>query len=431
MIIKMDKSALYSDPTTDTPQLTQPSQIQDVPTRALNNKLLDAQILPSQILGSYNRIYPPQRLPAETFPSSSSYTSQTYSRQRDLHQNHELHNSDPHHDPAPTSDDRTGQSISHNPSIASVVEPDSIVGESGRLYHGYKEGKYFLPNDAAEQDRLDIQHEVLRLLYDGWLSMVPFQKAPKHVLDIGTGTGIWASEFAKHNPDSYVIGTDLSAIQPTPRYPNCTFVKADAEDDWVFTEPNLNYPRDDSSESEGHHIMFDYVHLRYLYTCFNDVRTVMRHAYDNLNPGGWIEFQEARIKCHQANPDFKGDAIQRWGDGCILGAQASGRDIEKVLKYKGWLEEIGFVGVEERQLLMPFGGWHRDPQMKRVGEYNMKNVLKAIGAVGWIMLRNSGMETEEVETLVNETLLELRDPNSHSYCINYLIYAQKPKTTDI
>lgn len=31
----------------------------------------------------------------------------------------------------------------------SVTEPDSVLGESGRWYHGYKEGKYFLPNDPV------------------------------------------------------------------------------------------------------------------------------------------------------------------------------------------------------------------------------------------------------------------------------------------
>lgn len=32
---------------------------------------------------------------------------------------------------------------------ASVVEPDSVAWENGRTYHGYKEGKYHLPNDAV------------------------------------------------------------------------------------------------------------------------------------------------------------------------------------------------------------------------------------------------------------------------------------------
>jgi hypothetical protein len=39
--------------------------------------------------------------------------------------------------------------LSREPVGTSVVEPDSVLGENGRLYHGYNEGKYFLPNDAV------------------------------------------------------------------------------------------------------------------------------------------------------------------------------------------------------------------------------------------------------------------------------------------
>jgi hypothetical protein len=44
------------------------------------------------------------------------------------------------------------EEFTRQPSGSSVVEPDSVIGESGRLYHGYKEGKYFMPNDAVSQD---------------------------------------------------------------------------------------------------------------------------------------------------------------------------------------------------------------------------------------------------------------------------------------
>jgi hypothetical protein len=40
-------------------------------------------------------------------------------------------------------------SLSRTADGRSVIEPDSVLGESGRLYHGYKEGKYLLPNDAV------------------------------------------------------------------------------------------------------------------------------------------------------------------------------------------------------------------------------------------------------------------------------------------
>jgi hypothetical protein len=31
----------------------------------------------------------------------------------------------------------------------SIHDQQSVLGDSGRLYHGYKQGKYFLPNDAV------------------------------------------------------------------------------------------------------------------------------------------------------------------------------------------------------------------------------------------------------------------------------------------
>jgi methylase of polypeptide subunit release factors len=46
------------------------------------------------------------------------------------------------------------------------------------------------------------------------LSLVPLKKEPHHVLDLGTGTGVWATDFALEYPTAVVIGIDLSPIQP-------------------------------------------------------------------------------------------------------------------------------------------------------------------------------------------------------------------------
>lgn len=50
-----------------------------------------------------------------------------------------------------------------------------------------------LPNDDKEQERLDILHHVFRLTLGGALCRTaPELKTPGLILDIGTGTGIWA-----------------------------------------------------------------------------------------------------------------------------------------------------------------------------------------------------------------------------------------------
>ena len=51
---------------------------------------------------------------------------------------------------------------------------------------------------------------------------------------------------AEENPNSEVLGTDLSPIQPDYLPPNCRFEIDDVDDDWV------------------HSHKFDYIHGRYL-----------------------------------------------------------------------------------------------------------------------------------------------------------------------
>lgn len=67
---------------------------------------------------------------------------------------------------------------------------------------------YSLPNDGEEQDRQDFIHHIYRLILDGKLGLAPID-SPKHVLDIATGTGIWAIELAEEHLDALVVGTDL------------------------------------------------------------------------------------------------------------------------------------------------------------------------------------------------------------------------------
>lgn len=40
-------------------------------------------------------------------------------------------------------------------------------------------------------DRLDLHHEIILQLFEGQLHQAPLQN-PHRILDVGTGTGIWA-----------------------------------------------------------------------------------------------------------------------------------------------------------------------------------------------------------------------------------------------
>lgn len=88
------------------------------------------------------------------------------------------------------------------------------VHENGRRYHRYRQGGYLFPNDEAEQDRLDMLHHIFLLVLEGKLYKAPLPRSPRCILDIGTGTGLWALDVADDFPGADVLGIDLSPIQP-------------------------------------------------------------------------------------------------------------------------------------------------------------------------------------------------------------------------
>lgn len=66
-----------------------------------------------------------------------------------------------------------------------------------------------------------LSHHVQVLLLDGKLFKAPLDiDKVQRVLDIGTGTGAWAIDFADENPHAEVFGTDISPIQSPWLPPN-------------------------------------------------------------------------------------------------------------------------------------------------------------------------------------------------------------------
>lgn len=90
-------------------------------------------------------------------------------------------------------------------------------------------------------------------------------------------------------PNAHVVGTDLSAIQPQNKPVNCEFIKEDSEEPWI------------------HDYKFDYVHLRMVFTCFDNPRRIIENAFNHMKPGAWIEFQDGSADIASQSQTFQGE----------------------------------------------------------------------------------------------------------------------------
>ncbi|TDZ58448.1 putative methyltransferase tdiE [Colletotrichum trifolii] len=282
--------------------------------------------------------------------------------------------------------------------------------ENGRTYHKMSDGKYLLPNDAREQDRLDMTHQLWLLTWDGELCNSPKNKGAKRVLDIGTGTGIWAIDYAEEHPEATVLGVDLSPIQPEFVPPNCSFEVDDVEKEWTWSKP------------------FDFVFIRNMISSFSDWSEVVSKAYDNLEPGGYLELQDHSfpLKCDDGTMTENTSSL-RWTQFLVEGARKTGRPIDVAPQFQQMLIDAGFEDVEVRYERWPMTPWPKNEKLKELGVWFRASLMHGIEAASLALFtRVLDWEPEEAMVLCAEVRNEHKKLDIHGYYDVYSAWGRKP-----
>jgi hypothetical protein len=149
-----------------------------------------------------------------------------------------------------------------------------------------------------------------------------------------------------------------------------------------------------------------------------DFNKTFRYCYDNLNPGGWVEFQEYYVPFQCIDDSFAGTALQKWNNHFIEAMDKLGRDGRSAARFKRGLIDSGFVDVVERKFALPSNPWAKGEREKMLGVMQMTNILDGIhGMTISLFTRVLGWSAEQVEVFLVDVRKDLRDPNIHVYYI--------------
>ncbi|AEO64379.1 uncharacterized protein THITE_2041902 [Thermothielavioides terrestris NRRL 8126] len=290
------------------------------------------------------------------------------------------------------------------------------VFEGGLRYHAYRAGKYAFPNDESEQIRDDLKHANSLLLSGGKYFFSPVEDALEaggEVLDLGTGTGIWAVELGDKYPKTKITGIDLSPIQPTLVPENVHFFVDDFEEEWIDPEDK-----------------YDLIHLRNTLHSVKDPQALLERAIRHLKPGGYFEASDICFIPRSDDGTLTPStpyALRDFISYIAAGVRALGSDVYAVLALPDAMRGAGFADVRRATLKLPLGPWPRDPRLRCCGLLTRTVMMEGLRGVSARPLAALGWTPLQIEMFLVDVRKALMDESVHVYFELHVVYGKKPE----
>ncbi|KAL8803693.1 MAG: hypothetical protein Q9182_003025 [Xanthomendoza sp. 2 TL-2023] len=223
---------------------------------------------------------------------------------------------------------------------------------------------HFVPVDEEEAERLESQHRVLNIVFDGRLFFPPVGRI-RSVLDCGYGAASWAAEVADNDPECTVIGVDISLhMKPD-----------DLPDNFIPQLDDINRPFTFDANS------FDFVHSRMI--------------------GGGIN--RSRWQTYLLD-------IKKWSNNYSRSIEGV-KEPRAPLQLQALLSGAGFTDIETNMIPLPLYA-----RQRRIGQANKENIERLLAAFALFpFTRRLGMSIDAVNDLVNRARVDAANADLKPY----------------
>jgi len=283
---------------------------------------------------------------------------------------------------------------------------------------------YTLPYDPEEDRRLRLQHNALKY-YGGGNFLKPIRNVisssdPLKILDIGAGSGIWASEVATEFPNSKVFMLDIREQSKVVEFPpNCTFVQGD------ITKP-LPFDND----------QFDCIQIR-IVPQIRDRIPVYQEVHRIIRPGGYLQMIEiANYTSEIPGPPKPLSEMDRLNSGIFGFGKTFNQatwSLDPIIRKE--ISEATFPSSDKKlwtnvvfgKIVTPITAWPEDETEKNLGKDQAEQVQRLFAAFRPHLIKGKLMDDEEINKVADELkqALEAVPPPKWSWAYNTVV-AEKP-----